>query len=96
MSAVRIPELAIWSTELRARVASGLPIRYLVPDAVLDFIKEHRLYLAPNDKPPPSSGGLVRRSAVTTPVKGSATQSQCSFVGKIPMLRVFLETSKPT
>ena len=48
---VRIPELAIWSTELRARVASGLPIRYLVPDAVHDFIYEHGLYLNP-DRPP--------------------------------------------
>ncbi len=52
VTSVRIPELAIWSTELRARVASGLPIRYLVPDAVLDHIKEHHLYVAPNDKPP--------------------------------------------
>ncbi|MDE3075350.1 MAG: nicotinate-nucleotide adenylyltransferase [Chloroflexota bacterium] len=42
---VRIPELAIWSTELRARIASGLPIRYLVPNAVLDYIKENGLYL---------------------------------------------------
>ncbi len=49
---VRIPELAIWSTELRARVASGLPIRYLVPDAVHDYIYKQGLYLNP-DQPPP-------------------------------------------
>ena len=42
---VRIPELAIWSTELRARVASGLSIRYLVPDAVHNFIYEQGLYM---------------------------------------------------
>lgn len=51
---VRIPELAIWSTELRARVASGLPIRYLVPDAVHDYIYEHGLYLNSDQVPPPS------------------------------------------
>ena len=53
---VRIPELAIWSTELRARVASGLPIRYLVPDAVHDYIYAHGLYLNP-DQPthPPAA-----------------------------------------
>ncbi|MGH2363593.1 MAG: nicotinate-nucleotide adenylyltransferase [Chloroflexota bacterium] len=42
---VRVPELAIWSTELRARVSSGLPIRYLVPDSVLDYIQRNGLYL---------------------------------------------------
>lgn len=42
---VRIPELAIWSTELRARVASALSIRYLVPEAVHSFIYEHGLYM---------------------------------------------------
>jgi nicotinate-nucleotide adenylyltransferase len=49
---VRIPELAIWSTELRARVASGLPIRYLVPDPVHDFIYQHGLYLGPDGPAP--------------------------------------------
>ncbi|HVA25548.1 MAG TPA: nicotinate-nucleotide adenylyltransferase [Chloroflexota bacterium] len=50
---VRIPELAIWSTELRARVASGLPIRYLVPHAVHDYIYQHGLYLNPEPQPHP-------------------------------------------
>jgi nicotinate-nucleotide adenylyltransferase len=52
---VRIPELAIWSTELRARVASGLPIRYLVPDDVLEFIYQRGLYLNPDPAPPPAA-----------------------------------------
>ncbi len=34
----------ISSTELRARVANGLTIRGFVPDAVADYIAEHRLY----------------------------------------------------
>jgi len=47
---VRIPELAIWSTELRARVCSGLSVRYLLPDAVHDFVYARGLYL--NLEPP--------------------------------------------
>ncbi|MBV8085266.1 MAG: nicotinate-nucleotide adenylyltransferase [Chloroflexi bacterium] len=43
---IRIPELAVWSTELRARISSGLSVRYLVPDAVHDFIYAHGLYLS--------------------------------------------------
>jgi len=38
--------VAISATELRARVAEGRPIRYLVPDAVAAYIAEHRLYLS--------------------------------------------------
>ncbi|HYU19447.1 MAG TPA: nicotinate-nucleotide adenylyltransferase [Chloroflexota bacterium] len=45
ISLVWTPGVAISSTELRARVAEGRPIRYLVPDAVADYIVEHRLYL---------------------------------------------------
>ena len=37
--------VAISSRELRARVAGGRPIRYLVPDAVAAYIAEHRLYV---------------------------------------------------
>ncbi len=36
--------LGISSTELRHRVSRGLPIRYLTPDGVVDYINEHRLY----------------------------------------------------
>ena len=38
------PQLDISASELRERVASGLPIRYLVPDAVCRYIEEQRLY----------------------------------------------------
>jgi nicotinate-nucleotide adenylyltransferase len=39
-----IPQLGISATGLRSRVASSLPIRYLVPDSVAEYIAEHGLY----------------------------------------------------
>ncbi len=41
---VEMPLIGISSTDLRARAADGRSLRYLVPDAVLDHITEHRLY----------------------------------------------------
>lgn len=41
---VEVPALGVSSTDVRRRVAAGLPIRYLVPDAVADYIEEHDLY----------------------------------------------------
>lgn len=41
---VEVPGLNLTSSGLRARVAAGRTITYLVPDAVRDYIREHRLY----------------------------------------------------
>jgi len=41
---VSTPLIDISSTDIRHRVASGLPIRYLVCDPVADFIREKQLY----------------------------------------------------
>jgi nicotinate-nucleotide adenylyltransferase len=43
---VRMPEVAVSSTRIRRRIAQGRPIRYLVPDAVREFIEERGLYRA--------------------------------------------------
>lgn len=39
-----MPRIAISSTLIRRRARRGEPIRYLVPDAVSDYISEHSLY----------------------------------------------------
>jgi nicotinate-nucleotide adenylyltransferase len=44
VSVMQIPALAISSTDIRRRVAAGLPIRYLLPDPVLTYIRKARLY----------------------------------------------------
>ena len=41
---VRMPEIGVSSTRVRRRVAQGRPIRYLVPDAVVETIESKGLY----------------------------------------------------
>jgi nicotinate-nucleotide adenylyltransferase len=44
---MEIPALAISSSDIRARVARGAPIQYLVPDGVARYIHKHALYRPP-------------------------------------------------
>ena len=39
-----MPQLAISSTLVRLRLQAQQPVRYLVPDAVIDYIERHQLY----------------------------------------------------
>jgi nicotinate-nucleotide adenylyltransferase len=43
-----ITALEISSTAIRQRLAQGLGVRYLVPDAVLDYIDSHQIYRTPH------------------------------------------------
>lgn len=45
ISVITTPGVDISSTDLRARVRAGKPIRYLVPDAVDVYVRKHGLYL---------------------------------------------------
>jgi nicotinate-nucleotide adenylyltransferase len=44
ISVVKTPGVAVSSTDLRQRVADGRSLRYLVPDSVAAYIREHGLY----------------------------------------------------
>ena len=46
VSLVEVPAMAISSTDCRARVASGEPVWYLVPDGVVQYISKRSLYAA--------------------------------------------------
>ena len=43
---LEVPALAISSTDIRARVKHGQPIRYLLPEPVRHFIQQYGLYTA--------------------------------------------------
>src|SRR2546423_5967162 len=43
-----VPAMAISSTDCRGRVVAGLPVWYLVPDGVVQYISKRRLYLGPH------------------------------------------------
>jgi nicotinate-nucleotide adenylyltransferase len=44
VSLLEVPALAISSSDVRARVASGSPVWYLVPDGVVQYIEKRHLY----------------------------------------------------
>jgi nicotinate-nucleotide adenylyltransferase len=44
VSLVEVPAMAISSTDCRGRVARGMPVWYLVPDGVVQYIEKRGLY----------------------------------------------------
>jgi len=44
VSLVEVPALAISSSDCRARVGRGMPVWYLVPDGVVQYIEKRGLY----------------------------------------------------
>lgn len=40
-----IPDLELSSSEIRKRISRHQPVRFMIPDAVLEYIEEHQLYL---------------------------------------------------
>lgn len=47
---IEVPALAISSTDCRERVVAGLPVWYLVPDGVVQYIAKHGLYQQVDEK----------------------------------------------
>ncbi|WP_255521934.1 nicotinate-nucleotide adenylyltransferase [Rothia sp. ZJ932] len=46
---LEVPALAISSTDVRDRAAAGMPVWYLVPDGVVQYINKYELYTADSD-----------------------------------------------
>lgn len=47
VSLVEVPAMAISSSDCRDRVSRGMPVWYLVPDGVVQYIEKRRLYREP-------------------------------------------------
>ena len=60
---LEVPALAISSSDCRARVRSGKPIWYLVPDVVVQYVAKHRLYRGDEQPPPVPSAPPGREHA---------------------------------
>lgn len=57
LSLVNIPAMAISSTDIRERGATGRPVWYLVPDGVVQYINKTGIYLSgPSRGPGPDAG----------------------------------------
>jgi len=46
----RMPRIGISSTMVRRRARAGVPLKYIVPDAVADYIETHGLYGGPTHR----------------------------------------------
>ena len=46
---VEVPAMAISSSDCRDRVRRGMPVWYLVPDGVVQYIQKRRLYRSPTE-----------------------------------------------
>ncbi len=62
VSLVEIPALAISSTDCRERVRRGMPVWYLVPDGVVQYIEKRGLYR--DGLPPTAPGQLLPGTAL--------------------------------
>ena len=50
VTTLEVPAMAISSTDCRARARAGLPVWYLVPDGVVQYISKYGMYLEPSEK----------------------------------------------
>ena len=41
---IEVSQIGVSSTDIRMMMKSGMSVRYLVPDAVVKYIEEHKLY----------------------------------------------------
>jgi nicotinate-nucleotide adenylyltransferase len=73
VSLVEVPALAISSTDCRDRVARGMPVWYLVPDGVVQYIEKRSLYRDTRRRPPPDGARSSAPRPDGEPTAGPAT-----------------------
>jgi nicotinate-nucleotide adenylyltransferase len=62
---MEVPALAISSTDCRDRVRAGIPVWYLVPDGVVQYIAKHHLYQQHSPQQQRDAGILALHPAMT-------------------------------
>ncbi len=72
VSVLEVPALAISSTDCRERVRAGIPVWYLVPDGVVQYIAKHRLYEDLSSDGRSDGGMLVRPAHHSRPIRSTA------------------------
>ena len=71
VSLVEVPALAISSTDCRDRVGRGMPVWYLVPDGVVQYIEKRGLYReVPRRRRPPTAIRPPTRTSAHDPPPG--------------------------
>jgi nicotinate-nucleotide adenylyltransferase len=80
VSLLEVPALAISSTDCRDRVEAGLPVWYLVPDGVVQYIAKHRLYAAV-----PQSAHAMLEAARLEETRDAAQPSGSAVDSSVPI-----------
>ena len=47
---ISAPVIGLSSTDIRKRIRDGKTVKYMIPDRVIEYIKQHNLYGEPNEK----------------------------------------------
>jgi nicotinate-nucleotide adenylyltransferase len=71
VSLVEVPALAISSTDCRDRVGRGMPVWYLVPDGVVQYIEKRGLYRAGRRRPS-GDGARAATGAHSDPLRSGS------------------------
>lgn len=92
---LQVPGLEIASRDLRRRVAAGEPIRYLVPDAVRDWIAHRGLYVRAETggavpPPPRARGPLPDAEELRRAVRGHLSAARAAHVQRVAATAVDL------
>src|SRR4051794_465080 len=84
VSLVEIPALAISSSDCRDRVARGMPVWYLVPDGVVQYIEKRGLYRDGHRRPAGDGSRTVADAADERPTGNRATEERPPAEGPGP------------
>jgi nicotinate-nucleotide adenylyltransferase len=81
VSLVEVPALAISSSDCRERVGRGMPVWYLVPDGVVQYIEKRSLYRVPGGARSAAREGSARGGGSASPTGDRPTYDRPPATG---------------